>query len=179
MTSQKGVVPGSGGECSRMAETSGTEGDSEIIDWMAEGNSEPSADWRDRSNRRDKQARRNERRQRQVLTLNDLFSDPEPYYEKMINIKFVGLDINKNLNVVKANSELDMAVGKLKRMVKAGRETLLVEASSQRQAEKLSRVITIAGHQVKVETHKTLKRIKGVVRSLVWGRVRKLRYWSV
>ena len=45
-----------------------------------------------------------------------------------------------NLNVVKANRELNMVVGKLKRIVKAGRDTLLVEASSQRQAEKLSNV---------------------------------------
>ena len=58
-----------------------------------------------------------------MLTLNDLFSDSELYYEKMINIQFVGLDINKNLNVVKANRELDMAEGKLKRIVKAGRDT--------------------------------------------------------
>ena len=86
-----------------------------------------------------------------------------------MNIKFVGLDIKKNLNVAKGNRELDMAAGKLKRIVKAGRNTLLVEASSQKQVEKLSRVIAVAGHQVEVETHRTLNRVKGVGRSWLMG----------
>ena len=93
------------------------------------------------------------------------FRQGHPYYSKVYNIKFPGLDINSELNVIEADMDIKRQVGKLGKITKAGKNTLFVETISASQSEKLMNVKTIAKQVVMIEEHKHYNKVKGVVPS--------------
>ena len=86
--------------------------------------------------------------------MNDIFKDPDPYYAKMINVTFPGVDISKDMNIIKTEAELYQKIGKSKKIVKANKNTLLIETMSRQQAQKLLTVFVLAGNGVKTEEHR-------------------------
>ena len=117
-------------------------------------------------NRRIKRQKRDERRIRHVQLL-DVFAQEQPYFPRVFNVKFPGLDIGSELNVIEADVDIKMQVGKLKKITKAGKNTLLVETTNAEQSEKLKKVKTIAKQVVFIEEHKQYNKVKGVVRSKI------------
>ena len=83
----------------------------------------------------------------------------------MYCIKFPGIGMNEELNLIRTAQEIKEKVGILKRMVKSGKSTLLVEVSDEAQVRRLENIKRIADEAAIVEPHKTLNDIKEVVKS--------------
>jgi len=116
-------------------------------------------------NRREKRRRRNERRIWQASNLDELFADNEPYHVSIYTMRFPGIDINKDMNIIQADQDIKRKIGKCRKITKANRNSLLIETTNPAQSDKLQAVTLIGGHRVIVEPHKTLNTVKGVVRS--------------
>ena len=113
--------------------------------------------------------RRKERKIRQILSLHDIFEKDEPYYPKMVNLTFPGIDISSDLNIIRAEAELNKQIGKPERIIKANKSTLLVETKTKDQTEKLLEVKNLAGKQTEAKIHPTLNTVKGVIKSRSFG----------
>ena len=125
-------------------------------------------EWNVVNRRKPKTKYRNERHLRKLINLEQIFEET-PYFVKMFNIKFPGVDINEGLNVIKADNEIKAKVGNLRKIVKAGKSTLLVETESENQSNKLLSLKQIADVPVVVEAHRTLNQVKGVIKSKAMG----------
>lgn len=114
--------------------------------------------------------KRNQRRLREILSFEDVFkTNSEPYYQKIINLTFPGIDISSDLNVIKASKELEEKIGKPERIVKSNRNTLLIEVKNRNQGEKLLKINKLAGKNTEVKPHPTLNTVRGVIRSQTLG----------
>ena len=127
-----------------------------------------SGEWTTVSRQKSKQRRRNERRIRQLIDFETNFEE-KPYFVNVFNVKFPGIDISKELNLVKANKEIDSKLGKLKRITKAGRNTLIIETENEVQANKLKALKEIANVHIVVEPHKSYNQVKGIIKSKAFG----------
>ena len=121
-------------------------------------------EWTTVNRQKGKQRKRNEKRIRQLINFEKNFEE-RPYFVSIFNLKFPGIDISKELNLVKANKEINSKLGKLKSITKAGRNTLIIETENEIQANKLKSLKEIANVQVVVEPHRTYNQVKGIIRS--------------
>ena len=87
-------------------------------------------------NRKTKRQKQNERRIRQVQLLEPLQRET-PYFTKVFNIKFPGVNIDTELNVEESDLDIKNNVGKLQKITRAGRSALLVETRDIAQTENL------------------------------------------
>lgn len=118
--------------------------------------------------RRQKGHRREKRQQRYFKNAElteSIFGPPKPYFEKIINLEFIGTHIGNNVDVVRAKREIIEAIGQYERLEKSNRSTLLIETKSQQQTDKLMKLETVAGFKVKAAGNEKLNRVRGVVRS--------------
>lgn len=136
---------------------------------LAEPSAQQKSDWTNVSRQRSKRSVRRDRKLRQAININDLFEQPKPYYTKMVNLKFNGININTQLDIITADDDLKKAIGTAARIVKASRNSLLIETTSQQQTDKLLNVKKIAGHNVEAVLNSKLNVVKGVVRSNLLG----------
>ena len=113
--------------------------------------------------------RRKERKVRNILNLHDIFDYKEPYFPKMINLTFPGIDISSELNIIRTEADLIKQIGKPERIVKANKSTLLIETKSKEQTEKLIQIKHIAGKEIITKIHPTLNTVKGVIKSRSFG----------
>ena len=120
--------------------------------------------WHTVDRRRLKKKRRDERNIKQLIEMEKLFEE-RPYFQSIHTIKFPGVNISEELNLIRADNEIKATCGRLKKITKSGRSTLLVESNSEEQANKLMTLKKIADEIVIVEPHKTLNQIKGVIKS--------------
>ena len=128
-------------------------------------NTHTTSAWQTVNRRRHPQRKRDERRLRQLEAYNLLFVDTEPYFERFFTIRFPVQNINSDLNVIRAETDLHNAVGKPKKTMKASRNTLLLEASSKSQSDKIRNLRTIANLPVAVSPFSRLNTVRGIVRS--------------
>ena len=109
--------------------------------------------------------RRKSRRELQtLLNLDELFSQHRNFV-KYYTIRFPGIIIDRDINIFKTDKDLLSQVGKLPKIIKSNRNTLLVEASSIGQADKVKALTSLDGNVVTVEPHRSFNGSKGVVRS--------------
>ena len=116
------------------------------------------------------QRKRTARKIRQLLRLEDLFEAEEVYFDKYYMIRFPRMNISTDLDIIATDEDLKKQVGKLTKITKAGKETLLVEASSRVQSDKIKNVIKLAGKEVVVTPHSRYNTVKGVVRSKAFSK---------
>ena len=119
----------------------------------ASNDNEENKSWTPVNRQTTNRGKRNDRKIRQLIAVENLFAAPEPYFEKIVTIKFVGSNINTSLNVIKAYRDIKTQIGDPKRIVKSSKDSLLVETNNRQQTEKLLQVTTIASRQVQVEKH--------------------------
>ena len=124
--------------------------------------------WTTINRSRTKRKRRDERVIKQLTTMQELMGE-QPYFIKIFNIRFPGININTDLNVIQADNDLKQYVGHPKRVIKAGKSALQIEVRSKAQAENLKKIKKLAGFNVVIESHRTLNQVKGVVRSKAFG----------
>ena len=74
------------------------------------------------------------------------------------------------MNVIQAGHDLKQYVGHPKRVIKAGKFALQIEVRNKAQAENLRKVKKLAGFNVVIEPHRTLNKVKGVVKSKSFGK---------
>ena len=158
-TSSEGVVAKQGNTGSNTSAEPTTP--SNAIDGTS-ANDEEKEEWT-QINRKTKRQKRNERKIRQVQLLEPLQRET-PYFPKVFNIKFPGVNIDTELNVIEADLDIKKKIGKLK-ITRAGRSALLVGTWDSAQTEKLKNVKTLAGELVVIDEHKHYNTVKGVVRS--------------
>ena len=79
------------------------------------------------------------------------------------------MNINSEVDIIRTDEGLRAQVGKLQKVTKAGRETLLIESGNPGQSEKLKALKKLAGVAVVVEPHSRYNTVKGVVRSKAFG----------
>lgn len=127
-----------------------------------------SKDWTTVKRQENNTRKRNKRKLRQHLKLEDIFKN-EDHYESHYIITFPGLNISNDLDIIKTSKELKESAGKLKKITRAGKSTLLVETVSALQSEKLKKIKKLANHEVLVTKHKLFNSVKGVVRSRAFG----------
>ena len=120
--------------------------------------------WQTVNRRKTNQKRRNERNIKQLVEMEKLFEE-KPYFKSIYTIKFPGVNISEDLNLIKTDNELKAACGKLKRITKSGKSTLLIETISEEQASKLIKLKKIADEVVIIEPHRNLNQVKGVIKS--------------
>ena len=126
----------------------------------------PTSEWRTVNDRtRNRRRKRTNRYVRQILRFEDLFKPEEPHFNRYFTIRFPGLNISTDVNILRMSADIRRETGKLSKITKANRSSLLVEVESPNQATKLKSIKTLAGHPVIVEAHRSFNQIKGVVRS--------------
>ena len=81
-------------------------------------------EWTTVSGQKSKQGKRNERRIKQLIDFEFNFEE-KPYFVIVFNVNLPGIDISKELNLVKANKEIYSKLGKLKRINKDRPNTLI------------------------------------------------------
>lgn len=96
--------------------------------------------------------------------------EEEPYFVKIFNVRFPGVNISNELNIIQADSEIKSKIGRPRKISKAGKSILMIETYNAAQSEKLQKIKRIASHEVIVEPHKTLNQVKGVVKSRAFSR---------
>ena len=126
--------------------------------------------WRLIDRRSGGQRKRTARKLRQVLRLEDIFQNEETYFERYYIIKLLRMNINTELDIIKTDDDLKRQVGQLKKITKAGKDTLLIESSTSAQSTKIRGVTKLAGTAVVVTPHKRYNTVKGVVRSKAFGK---------
>ena len=113
--------------------------------------------------------KRDERRIRQLEVYNSLFHNPEPYFDRFYLIKFPVQNISTDLNVIKAESDIRAAIGNPRKVLKANRNSLLLETSNKSQSDKMLAVRSLAGMPVVVSSFSKLNTERGIVRSKAMG----------
>lgn len=114
---------------------------------------------------RRKSRKRKSRRELQTLVNLDELFNCQRNFVKYFNIRFPGVALDKDVNILKTDKDLLSQVGKLEKISQAGRNTLLVEACNAAQATKLLALSLLDGNAVVVEPHKLFNGAKGVIRS--------------
>lgn len=110
-----------------------------------------------------------EQKIKQLLPLQDLFVDEQkfpPYYV----LNFPGIDIDSQLNVIAADSEIKLKIGKPKKICKLNKNALLIQVLSEEQGKKLSKLTSVANQLVTSQLHRTLNTTKGTVVSEVMAK---------
>lgn len=105
-----------------------------------------------------------ERRIKRLLTLEEIF-EAEPVYPIYHVIKFPGVDIESELNVIAADADIKKQIGQAKKISKINKNTLLVEIANEAQYDKLRNIKTIDKNPVVIEEHKSLNQVKGTIYS--------------
>jgi len=100
----------------------------------------------------------------------DLEVQPKSFFNtqhiaKFYNISFPGVDISKDVNVFQIEHDLYEKLGNNVKIEKQNRNTLLLEISTKRQADKIIKITTLAGQQVTVSLDPILSYSKGIVKS--------------
>ena len=113
--------------------------------------------------------KRDERRIRQLEAYNTLFHNPEPYFDRFYLIKFPVQNISTDLNVIKAESDIRAAIGTPRKILKANRNSLLLETCNKTQSDKMLVVRTLADMPVVVSSFSKLNTERGIVRSKAMG----------
>ena len=129
------------------------------------GDNSSTSGWQTVNRRRQPHRKRDERRLRQLEAYNLLFVETEPYFDRFFTVRFPVQNINSDLNVIRAEADLHSAVGKPRKTVKASRNTLLLEACSKSQSDKIRNLRTIADLPVAVSPFSHLNTVRGIVRS--------------
>ena len=88
----------------------------------------------------------------------------QSYFIKIFNIKFPGININIDLNVIEADNDFKQYVGHPKLVIKAGKSVLQIELRNKAQAENLKNIKKLAGFNGVIEPHRTLTQVKGARR---------------
>ena len=126
-------------------------------------------EWTTVNRKNNNQRKRVVRKLRQALRLEDIFKPESEHFEKYYLIRFPRMNINSEVDIIKTDEDLRAQVGKLQKVTKAGRETLLIESGSPGQSEKIKELKKLAGVVVVVEPHSRYNTVKGVVRSKAFG----------
>ena len=112
------------------------------------------------------QNRTRQRRLRQAMLTHDNGNSQNlPNYPKYFSIKFVGIDLDKVNPIAIERSLLEKAGNFAANVRRQNRNTLLVQANNQQQANKLPEIKEIASHGVIITAHSTLNQSKGTVYS--------------
>ena len=93
---------------------------------------EPSNEWIQVNRCKQRLKKRDERHIRKLIKFDSIFQE-KPYFVKMFTIRFPGVDINEQLNILQADEDIKGKVGKLKKIVKASKNTLLVKTENEMQ----------------------------------------------
>ena len=75
---------------------------------------------------------------KQLVEMEKQF-DENPYFKSMYTVKFPGINIIEDLNLTKTHDELKVDCGKLKRITKSRKSTLLIETNRKEIADKLKK----------------------------------------
>ena len=124
---------------------------------------EQQSEWT-RVTRRNRNNRRKQRKIRQVLPLFERTSTEE-IFDKYYIIRFPRLPIETKINIIATDRDLKNQIGNPKKITKLNNESLLIEAQSKQQSEKISNIKTLNDQSVIVEKHKALNYVKGTLKS--------------
>ena len=80
-------------------------------------------------------------------------------------LSFPGIDIESELNIIRANNEIIESIGKPKKVTKLNKNSLLIIVNNLSQSEKIKRLTEVASQPVTVEPHRTLNSVRGTVYS--------------
>lgn len=103
--------------------------------------------------------------------LADLEAQDLAFYNKRNQSKYFNIvfseirNISEDVDIVKLETEIDQKIGKLKKITKHSRNSLLVESNNSTQSENILKLQSLAGHKVKTSPDPILSFAKGVVRS--------------
>ena len=84
------------------------------------------------------------------MTLNDLFAE-QAHFPSYYVVTFPGVILDKELNVIAADRELNKHVGTVTKTSNLNRNSLLIQVKTKEQGRKLMQLKTIAGHDVNIE----------------------------
>ena len=113
---------------------------------------------------RRKRQRLKEKRIRKLLPLEETFAQ-QPKYPKYHVIAFAGMDIEHDLNPIAADLDLKQKLGRLAKVAKLNKSSLLVELLSENQLQRIQGLTTVASHPVVVQEHRTMNTVKGEIYS--------------
>ena len=108
--------------------------------------------------------KRSRRSYKQQLNLDELFNN-EKHFEKYYNIKFPGLILERDINILKTDKDLLNKIGKPEKITRSGKNILLVKARTPEQAGKICALTHLDGNVVYIEPHRKFNGTKGVIRS--------------
>jgi len=111
-----------------------------------------------------KRRRIKEQKIKQLMSIEELFEEDYSYPSYYV-IKFPGVYIDSELNVIAADREIRQKVGVLKQMKKMDKSSILVQINHISQTEKILNLKMIDGKETIVEAHRTLNYSKGTVYS--------------
>mgnify|MGYP000548400492 CR=1 FL=1 len=103
-----------------------------------------------------------ERKIRQLHLLNDYIKEP-PKFKTHYVLKFPGIDIERELNTIRANRELLQILGNPVKISKINKNSILIIIQKQTQADRITTITEIASNPVTIEPHRTLNNVKGTV----------------
>ena len=112
-----------------------------------------------------KKQKNKEKRIKHLLSLEETFNGG-PNYPRFQVLTFPGVDINTELNLIRANSEILNKIGKPKKISKMNKRSLLIEVHSSDQLSKLASIKKIADHPVTIQSHRTMNSVKGTIYSM-------------
>ena len=88
-----------------------------------------------------------------------------PIHPTHFVLSFPGIDIESELNIIKANNDLIKKIGKPRKITKMNKSSLLIIIDDSDQANKMQNINEIASQPIVIEPHRTLNSIKGTVYS--------------
>ena len=103
------------------------------------------------------------------MKILDKLFNREQHFEKCFNLRFPGAIIDRDINILKTDKELLEKIGKAEKITKSGKNSLLIMAKNQEQANKLLSVKKLDNKPVTVESHRKFNGAKGVIRSRALG----------
>lgn len=109
--------------------------------------------------------KRDNRRFRQILTLEETFHTHLPYFLKYFLLRFPSLNISQDLNVLAIDKDIRQQIGDPEKISRWGRDALLLVACSEVQSTKIRAISKVAGREVSVTPQRSFNSLRGVVRS--------------
>ena len=96
-----------------------------------------------------------ERSIKQLPPLKALFENATKYHAYFV-MKFSGIDIDSNLNVIAADKDIEIKIGRAKKITKLSRDSLLMIANSEDQSKIMTAIKTDNVNPGIVQPHRTM-----------------------
>ena len=106
------------------------------------------------------QRQRKESHIRQALSLEEVYQPERRCNEKYFTIKFPRVDIESELDTIRTDNELGQQVGRHTKIIKARKDTQLIESNSAEQSEKIRQVLPLADVNVVVAAYSIYNTMK-------------------